>query len=88
MTIAARLAALEHRRPRTDGPMTWTDRELAEVIEPSLAHLTDDQLATLTDASEALARRQPLMPEQLAMFTAWEMAAHRLALAFERELRE
>ena len=86
MTTAARLAALERRTPRADAPSTWTDRELAEVIEPSLAQLTDDQFALLVDACEAHARREPLTAEQIGALQTWEDAAMPLARAFREAM--
>ena len=84
--LAARLAALERRGVRTNDPTTWTDRQLAEVIEPSLVQLTDEQFNRLMDACEAQARRQPLTAEQLAAVRAWEDLAMPLARAFRTEV--
>jgi hypothetical protein len=83
MTIAARLAALERRRPRANEPATWTDRQLAEAIDPAFEQLTDEQIDLLADACEAQVRRQPLTAEQIEALQAWETAA--LPLAAFRE---
>ena len=86
IALAARLAALERRRARTDNPTTWTDRTLLEAVAPAFEQLTDEQRDLLADACEADARRHPLTAEQIAALQACEMAALPLVVALRTEV--